>query len=140
MSPWSRANIVKRSLFVDHRDQPPVTKSLPAHANACEADALIRPEKRSRSHWTMVSIDTLVLVCVFFTQRYSLSLYCDNIAFEVLWEHDERVRHRTHTAGSNGLGTISWQYFPVINVPSSDLKGDERGPFLELWSGQFAQD
>ena len=134
---------------------------------------LIRPEKIGRGHWTMVSIGTLVLACVFFSQgnvslcivafssakrklgSFSLNQLgrdctvstsswlagnCDNLALEVLKEHGERVRHRTHTAGSDGPSTNSWQYSPVINVPEPECKSDERSPSLELWSGQFARD
>lgn len=39
---------------------------------SCEADVLIRPEKISRGHWTMVSIDTLVLVCVLFFSLHEI--------------------------------------------------------------------
>jgi hypothetical protein len=38
------------------------SKPLRPHGNAREADVLTRPEMISCSHWTMVSIDTLVLV------------------------------------------------------------------------------
>jgi len=64
---------------------------------------------------------------------------CDNAALEVKSKHGERVRDRTHTDGSDGTNTISWQYSPVINVAVPDRKSHERGPFLERWSGQSAQ-
>jgi len=47
---------------------------------------------------------------------------------------------RTDTAGSDSPGTITWQYYPVINIPSLERKSDERGPSLQLWGGQSAQD